>query len=102
MASRPYAGEEILTFDRIKRAVTTRVVEAAEPALLDGTPLDRQQLLELTKQEWKAVKEAVRSSPAAREKARQYMEQVVAGLLESTLKADWSELEAMGVQDKPL
>jgi hypothetical protein len=30
------------------------------------------------------------------------MEKVVLTLLDDTLKADWAELEAMGVQDKPL
>ncbi|MBI2957616.1 MAG: hypothetical protein HYY32_02115 [Chloroflexi bacterium] len=99
---KPYTVEEILTFDRIRRAVTNRVVEAAEPALLEGMPLEREKLVELTRQEWKTVKEAVWASPAAKEKAREYMRQVVSGLLDSKISSDRSELEAFGVQDRYL
>ncbi|MBI2957232.1 MAG: hypothetical protein HYY32_00165 [Chloroflexi bacterium] len=102
MPSRPYAGEEVLTFDRIKRAVTNRVVEAAEQGLEEGMPFDRQRLTALVVEEWKSVKEAVRSSPAAKERARERMRQLVAGILDSHAASDKSELESLGVQEKNL
>ncbi|MEW6033285.1 MAG: hypothetical protein AB1603_00325 [Chloroflexota bacterium] len=102
MASRPYAVEEVISFDRMKRAVTSRVVEAAEKALEEGMPLDQRRLAELTDQEWKAAKEAVRSSPAAREAAREHMQRIVSQLIEDKIKSDKAELEALGVQEKSL
>jgi len=102
MASRPYAVEEILSFDRMKRAVMARVVDIAEKSLDEGLPLDKQKLTELTIEEWKAAKEAVRSSPAAREAARRHMEKVVTQMVEDMMKSDRAELEALGVQEKPI
>lgn len=98
--SRPYAVEELLSFDRMKRAVGARVVEMAEQALETGAPLDQQKLGELTTQEWKVAKEAVRNSPAAREAAREHMQKVVSQLVEDMIKSDKAELEALGVQEK--
>lgn len=102
MESRPYAGEEILSFDRIRRAIVNRVVETAEHALEKGAPLDRQNLAELVTQEWKAVREAVRASPTAREKARERLRQLVGGILDGHLRSDRAELEALGVQEKTI
>lgn len=100
MASRPYAGEEVLSFDRIKRAVTSRVLEIAEPAIDGGRPLDNEKLAELIDQEMKAVKAAVLSSPAAREEARKRIGKVVGGMIEGMEQTDKSELEDLGVKEK--
>lgn len=102
MASRPYSGEEVLTFDRIRRAVTNRVVEAAEQALEHGNPLDKQKLMALVVEEWKTIKEAVRNSPTAREKARERMRAIVSSMLESHVSSDKGELENLGVQERSL
>lgn len=100
--SRPYAVEELLSFDRMKRAVMGRVVEAAEQALERGTPLDQQRLADLTNEEWKVAKEAVRNSPAAREAAREHMQKLVTQMVEDMIRSDRAELEALGVQEKSL
>ncbi|MBI2858166.1 MAG: hypothetical protein HYX90_03715 [Chloroflexi bacterium] len=100
MPSRPYAGEEVLTFDRIRRGVTNRVLEVASKALDEGSPLDRQHLLAAVTEEWKAVKEAVRNSPSAREKARERIRMSISGILDNHVKSDRGELESLGVQDK--
>lgn len=100
--SRPYAVEELLSFDRMKRAVGARVVETAEQALEQGSPLDQQRLADLTTQEWKAAKEAVRNSPAAREAAREHMQKVISQLVDDMIKSDKAELEALGVQEKTI
>jgi hypothetical protein len=99
---RPYAVEELLSFDRMKRAVGARVVEMAEKALEEGAPLDQQKLADLTTQEWKLAKEAVRSSPAAREAAREHMQKVISQLVDDMIKSDKAELEALGVQEKTI
>ncbi|MBI2858361.1 MAG: hypothetical protein HYX90_04715 [Chloroflexi bacterium] len=99
---RPYAVEELLSFDRMKRAVGARVVEIAEKSLEEGTPLDQQKLAELTSQEWKYAKEAVRSSPAAREAAREHMQKVIGQIVDDMIRSDKSELEALGVQEKTI
>lgn len=99
---RPYAVEELLSFDRMKRAVGARVVDSAEKALEEGAPLDQSKLAELTAQEWKVAKEAVRNSPAAREAAREHMTKVVSSLVDDMIKSDKSELEALGVQEKTI
>lgn len=102
MTTHPYAGEELLTFDRIKRAVTSRVVEVAEKALEEGAPLDRQRLSDAVAEEWKAMKEAVRQSPAAKERARERLRLITAGLLEGAVNKDKAELESFGVKEKYL
>ena len=99
---RSYAVEELLSFDRMKRAVGARVVEMAEQALEEGTPLDQQKLADLTAQEWKIAKEAVRSSPAAREAAREHMQKVISQLVDDMIRSDKAELEALGVQEKTI
>ncbi|MDO8472888.1 MAG: hypothetical protein Q7T05_03635 [Dehalococcoidia bacterium] len=97
---RPYTVEEIITFDRIKRAIAGRVVEAAEPSLNEGMPLTADKLKELATLEWKAAKEAIWASPLAKEKAKEYMRKVVSGLLDTQINADRAELEALGVKEK--
>ena len=88
MPGNPYAGEELLTFDRIKRAVTKRAVDAAEIMITAGTPLDRQKLAELTASEWKAAKEAVRTSPIAKEAAKERMRNRVHSMLDGVVDAE--------------
>lgn len=100
MPGKEYAAEEVLSFDRIKRAVTARVVEAAERSLEQGAPFGQDRLAELTDKEWKLAKEAVRSSPAAREKAREYMLKKTSEVLDGLITADRSELESLGVREK--
>lgn len=102
MESHPYAAEEVLSFDRIRRALVNRVVEAAELALEKGSPLDRQRLDELVTQEWKAVKDAVRTSPSAKERARERIRGLVGGILDGHLRSDRAELESLGVQEKTI
>ena len=100
MASRPYAAEEVLSFDRIKRAVASRIIEAAEMSLEQGAPLGRGKLAELTDGEWRSVKEAVKSSPAAKEKAREYMQRKTSEIMDGFINMDKAELEDLGVREK--
>jgi hypothetical protein len=101
-APQPYSYEELISFDRLKRAVTSRVLDRAEDMMGDEFPLSPERVNKLISDEWKRAKEAVRSSPAAREAFRKYLEGMVSNHLDSLMRADKDELGAMGVAEKSL
>ena len=98
----PYSPEEILSFDRIKRAMTSRVLDRIEELWQGKQPIGVEQVNEIISSEWQRVKEAVRSSPAAREAFRKYLERTVSEQVEKLMKEDRSELESLGVVEKSL
>ena len=98
----PYSYEEFLSFDRLKRAVMNRVLDRAEFLMGEEFPLSPEQVSRLIDEEWQRAKEAVRSSPAAREAFRKYLEGTVGNQIESLIKADVDELRTMGVAEKSL
>jgi len=98
----PYAMEEILSFDRIRRAMTSRVLDRIEDLWQGKQPIGVEQINEVIADEWKRVKEAVRSSPAARDALRKYLERTVAEQIDKLMKQDKAELESMGVVEKSL
>ena len=100
MDSRPYEAEEVLSLDRIKRAVASRVTEAAEASLKQGVPFDVGNLAELTENELESIKEAIQSSEAAKEKAREYMQSKVSEIVDGFINKHKAELEALGVPEK--
>lgn len=102
MVNRSYSPEELLSFDRLRRAVMHRVVEKAEQALAEGAPLDQNTLSELTAEEWKKAKDAVRSSPAAREAAKEHMQRLIGEMVDDLMRSDKAELDALGVQEKTI
>ena len=99
MKSRPYTTEEVLSFDRMKRAVVRRVVEMAEKEMEEGTPLDKDELEQMAIEEWKAAKDAAQLSYDHSGKQLEYIKQQVSQLLQSMMEGDRTELEALGVQD---
>jgi hypothetical protein len=99
---RPYANEEFLSFDRLKRAVTSRVLDRAEHLMGDEFPLSPERIGELTNEEWQRAKEALQNSPGAREAFRKYLEGTVGGKVDNLIKADKDYLSAMGVAEKSL
>ncbi len=101
-AAQPYSPEEILSFDRIKRAMTGRVLDRIEELWLGKQPIGVEQVNEIISSEWQRVKEAVRSSPAAREAFRKYLERTVSEQVEKLMKEDKTELESLGVVEKSL
>lgn len=98
----PYAPEEFLSFDRLKRAVMKRVVSRAESLMEDEFPLEPQRIEELVAEEWQRCKEELRVSPAAREAYRKYLERTISEKVDSKIKSDKAELEALGVAEKSL
>jgi len=101
-AGQPYTAEEILSFDRIKRAMTNRVLDRIEDLWQGKQPISIEQMNEVIADEWQKVKEAVRSSPAAREAFRKYLERTVSEQIDKQLKEDRAELESLGVVEKSL
>jgi hypothetical protein len=101
-AGQPYSMEEILSFDRIRRAMTSRVLDRIEELWEGKQPLSVEQVNEVIASEWQRVKDAVRSSPAAREAFRKYLEHTVSEQIEKLMKEDKTELESLGVVEKSL
>jgi hypothetical protein len=101
-AAQPYSPEEMLSFDRIKRAMTGRVLDRIEELWEGKRPINVEQVNEVISSEWQRVKDAVRSSPAAREAFRKYLERTVSEQVEKLMKEDKAELESLGVVEKSL
>jgi hypothetical protein len=101
-AGQPYSAEELLSFDRIKRAMTSRVLDRIEDLWQGKEPIGVDQMNKVIEDEWRRVKEAVRSSPAAREAFRKYLERTVAEQIDKLMKEDKAELESLGVVEKSL
>ena len=101
-AGQPYAAEEILSFDRIKRAMTARVLDRIEDLWQEKQPMDVEQMNKVIADEWQRVKEAVRSSPAAREAFRKYLEHTISEQIDKLMQEDKAELESLGVVEKSL
>jgi hypothetical protein len=98
----PYSPEEILSFDRIRRAMTSRVLDRIEELWQGKQPIGVEQVNEIISSEWQRVKDAVRSSPAAREAFRKYLERTVSEQIDKLMKEDKTELESLGVVEKSL
>ena len=101
-AGQPYSAEEMLSFDRIRRAMTSRVLDRIEELWQGKQPISVEQVNEVISSEWQRVKDAVRSSPAAREAFRKYLERTVSEQIDKLIKEDKVELESLGVVEKSL
>jgi hypothetical protein len=101
-AGQPYSTEEILSFDRIRRAMASRVLDRIEELWQGKKPIGVEQMNEVIADEWQKVKEAVRSSPTAREAFRKYLEHTVSEQIDKLMKTDRAELESLGVVEKSL
>ncbi len=99
---RPYTDQELLSFDRLRRAVMGRILDRAESMMDIEFPLGPEKTQEITKEEWQRAKEAVRNSPNAREAYRKYLEGLVGEHVDGLIKADKAELGAMGVVEKSI
>jgi len=100
--SRPYEDQELLSIDRLKRAVMNRIIERAEALMDEEFPLKDERLGQLFLEEWENAKIAVRNSPQAKEAYKKWLESKMTGLLDSQIKEDRDELNSMGVQEKSL
>ena len=97
-----YAWEELLSFDRMKRAVLTRVMERAEQAEKECLFSSSDKLPQIIEEEWQRAKEAVRSSPQARQAAREHLQRMASDMVDNLIRNDRKELEAMGVVERTI
>ena len=99
---KPYAWEEVFAFDRLKRTMVSRVLENVEAMCEGNEPVTPDQINRVITNEWEEVKKAVRSSPAARESFRKYLEKTVSDKVDSLIDQDKAELESLGVVERGL
>ncbi len=97
-----YSWEEVFSFDRLKRAITTRALNRIESIWQGKEPISPDQISEVISDEWQKAKEAVRSSPAAREAFRKYLEHTVSSEIDKLIQKDKAELESLGVVERSL
>ncbi|MCK4402891.1 MAG: hypothetical protein KAV98_03900 [Dehalococcoidia bacterium] len=101
-AEQAYSWEEVFSFDRLKRAITTRALNRIESIWQEKEPISPEQISEVISDEWQKAKEAVRSSPAAREAFRKYLEHTVSSEIDKLIQKDKAELESLGVVERSL
>jgi hypothetical protein len=101
-AEHPYNWEEVFSFDRLKRAITARALERIENIWEGGEPISPEQISEVISSEWQKVKDAVRSSPAAREAFRKYLERTISEETDKLIQENKAELESLGVVERSL
>ena len=99
---KPYQEQELISFDRLKRAVVNRVLDRAEAMMDEEFPLKPGTQDAITEDEWKRAKDAVKDSPAAREAYRKYLEKFVGERVDGLIKTDKDELNKMGVMEKSI
>ena len=99
---KPYTWEEVFSFDRLKRTMVARVLESVETMVEGNEPITPEQISQVISNEWDEVKQAVRSSPAARESFRKYLEKTVSEQVANLIEQDRSELESLGVIERGL
>ncbi len=99
---KPYTWEEVFSFDRLKRTMVSRVLENVEAMCEGNEPVTPDEINKVIKDEWEDVKRAVRSSPAARESFRKYLEKTVSEKVDTLIQQDKSELESLGVVERGL
>jgi len=101
-AEKPYSWEEVFSFERLKRAMTARALNRIEDIWQGKEPISPEQISEVITDEWQKVKQAVRSSPAAKEAFRKYLEHTVSDEIDKLMRRDKAELEALGVVERSL
>ena len=99
---RPYTEQELLSFDRLKRAVVNRVLDRAEAMIDMEFPLKPGTQDAITEEEWQRAKEAVKNSPIAKEAYRKYLEKFVGEKVDVMIKQAKDELGKMGVVEKTI
>ena len=99
-----YTNEEILSLDRLKRAVVNRVRSRALAMTEEGEEytLGQEQTAQIIQEEWARAKEAVRSSKAAKENMKKDWDTYVDTEVNKLVRSDKDELSSMGVLEKSI
>lgn len=99
-----YSNEEILSLDRLKRAVVNRVRKRALAMTADGEEytLGQDQTNRIIQEEWVRAKEAVRSSSVAKESMKKDWDSFVDTEVSKLVRSEKDELSSMGVLEKSI
>jgi len=98
----PYEEAELLSFDRLKRAVMSRVVNRIDIQMGIEFPISPEHTIDLITDEWKRAKDAVYKSPRAREMYRKYLESMISEKIDAMIRSDKDELSHYGVAEKSI
>ena len=102
MDKQSYEPEEVLSYDRMKRAVMKRILNRAAQELEVGFTMDKDRLAEWTADEWAAAKQFVRFSSDSTGHLSEYARQQISKMVQDMIESDKAELESLGVQDTAL
>src|SRR4030066_376050 len=91
-----YSEEELISLDRLTRAVVNRVRKRATAIMGEGEEfmLGREKTSQLINEEWARVKEAVKSSTVARANLQKDWDSYVDAEVSSLVKSDKDELSS--------
>lgn len=99
-----YTNEEILSLDRLKRAVVNRVYRRAMTRTGDGEEytLGQDQTARIIQEEWARAKETIRSSKVAKENMKKDWDAYVDTEVNKLVRSEKDELSSMGVLEKSI
>lgn len=99
-----YLEEEIISLDRLKRAVVNRVYKRAVAMAGEGEEyiLGQDKTSEIIREEWTRAKEAVKSSKAARVNMKKDWDAFVDTEVNKLIRNEKDELSSMGVLEKSI
>jgi hypothetical protein len=99
-----YLEEEIISLDRLKRAVVNRVYKRAVAMAGEGEEyiLGQDKTSEIIREEWARAKEAVKSSKAARVNMKKDWDAFVDTEVNKLIRNEKDELSSMGVLEKSI
>ena len=99
-----YSEQEILSIDRLKRAVVNRVRKRATAMTGEGEEylLGQDKTAQIIQEEWARAKVAVKSSKAHRENLQKDWDTFVDTEVNSLVKSDRDELSSTGIPEKSI
>ncbi|MFC1905532.1 hypothetical protein ACFLXL_01845 [Chloroflexota bacterium] len=99
-----YSEQEMLSMDRLKRAVVSRVRKKAEAMTGAGEEylLGQDKTAQIIKEEWARAKQAVKASKAAKENLQKDWDAFVDTEVNRLVKSEKGELSSMGIPEKSI
>jgi hypothetical protein len=99
-----YSEEELISLDRLTRAVINRVRKRATAMMGEGDEylLGSEKTSQIINEEWGRAKTAVRSSSVARKNLQKEWDSYVDSEVGRLVKSDREELSGMGVLEKSI
>jgi hypothetical protein len=99
-----YSEEELISLDRLTRAVVNRVRRRAAAIMGEGEEfmLGREKTYQIINEEWARAKDAVKSSTIARANLQKEWDSYVDTEVSKLVKSNKDELSSMGVLEKSI